>query len=103
MSKVTNTFVHFLMAHLKKKDKSDLYKDSQKQNLLIYSSTLIQPVQSVDVILAHLDGHAKFSIGVINSYHRGQIALGEGIPEFIERLQRLNYVWFVLKVEAILY
>lgn len=45
-----------------------------------YRLTLVQPVQSADVVLAHLVGRAKFDVGVGDGNHGGLIVPGEGIP-----------------------
>lgn len=52
------------------------------QNLccISYSLTLVQPVQSGDVILAHLSSCAKFNIGIGNGLHGGLVVAREGIP-----------------------
>lgn len=43
-------------------------------------TALVQPVQPLNVILAHLGGLAERHIGVGNGLHSGTVVLGEGIP-----------------------
>lgn len=60
------------------------------QNLcyISYCLTLVQPVQSDDVILAHLSARAKFDIGIGNGLHGGLVVAREGIPGIM-------HSWFV--------
>lgn len=43
-------------------------------------TAIVQTVQPVDVILAHLGGLAKGHIAVGNGHHGGEVVLGEGVP-----------------------
>lgn len=60
------------------------------QNLccISYCLTLVQPVQSGDVILAHLSACAKFNIGIGNGLHGGLVVARKGIPGIM-------HIWFV--------
>lgn len=40
----------------------------------------IQPVQPVDVVLAHLSGLAERHVAVGDGLHGGAVVLGEGVP-----------------------
>lgn len=52
----------------------------QNSCCISYCLTLVQPVQSGDVILAHLSSCAKFNIGIGNGLHGGLVVAREGIP-----------------------
>ena len=45
-----------------------------------YCLTLVQPVQSEDVILAHLGARAEINICIGDGLHSGLIVPREGIP-----------------------
>ena len=43
-------------------------------------TALVQPVEPVDVALAHLGGLAESDVAVGDWHHGGAVVLGEGIP-----------------------
>lgn len=43
-------------------------------------TALVEPVEPVDVILAHLGGLSKGHVAVGNGHHGGLVVLGEGVP-----------------------
>lgn len=59
--------------------------------------TLVQPVQSGDVVAAHLGGRAKRHIRVGDRLHGGLIVPGEGEPAAIQNVFSL----YVSQVEAL--
>lgn len=48
--------------------------------LLLILTTLVQSVQSVNVILAHLAGLAEGHVAVGDGQHSRLVVLGEGVP-----------------------
>lgn len=51
-------------------------------------TALVEPVQPVDVVLAHLGGLAEGHVAVGNGQHGGTVVLGEGVPgESQERMK----------------
>lgn len=43
-------------------------------------TALVQPVEPVNVVPAHLRGLAKGHVGVGDGHHGGTVVLGEGVP-----------------------
>lgn len=43
-------------------------------------TALVQPVQAVDVVPAHLGGLAKGDVVVGDGHHGGEAVFGEGVP-----------------------
>lgn len=44
-------------------------------------TAVVQPVQAVNVVPAHLGGLAQDHVAVGNRNHGGTVVLGEGVPE----------------------
>ena len=55
--------------------------------LLLISVTLIQPVQSKDVVLAHLGAGAEVNICIGDGLHSGLVVPREGIPGIIKNTE----------------
>lgn len=59
-----------------------------------YCLTLVQPVQSGDVIVAHLGGCAKRNIWIGDRLHGGFIVTRESIPGIIQKTE-MEFVLFM--------
>lgn len=44
-------------------------------------TALVESVQPIDIIFAHLSGPTQHYISIRNGHHSGLVVLGEGIPE----------------------
>lgn len=64
----------------------------QPQHVFSYRLTFVKPLQSGDVIFAHLGGRAKLNICVRDGHHSGFIVPGEGIPGIIKGTDRSWYL-----------
>lgn len=77
------------------------------QNLccISYCLTLVQPVQSGDVILAHLSACAKFNIGIGNGLHSGLVVAREGIPGIMHSgfvcIQEMRNCCFIIEMVSL--
>lgn len=57
-------------------------------------TALVEPVQPVDVIAAHLGGLAQSHVAVGNGHHGGAVVLGEGVSGDDTTQGTGQHVWF---------
>lgn len=55
-------------------------------------TALVEPVQPVDVVLAHLGGLAEGHVAVGDGQHSGTVVLGEGVPAVTDS-RMMSFSW----------